>query len=190
MSWLKDKKLQVCVSISALCTSAASICCLMSEGSTPGSSSSLTMSWESLSVLSSAATSAQNFPDRSKTSFSFPSLSSARWRISSHRERRRRRRERTAGKRRGHQLQHDGREKKRWAQKWANWEIPFGLFLPLPSNLILKILSSVMIRRPLFVYFHLEFPLSSLHSHYLCTAKSFISTKRAEQKDRAQHRRL
>lgn len=82
-------------------TSAASICCLMSEGSTPGSSSSFTISWESRSVLSSAATSAQNFPDRSKTSFSFPSLSSARCRISSHRERRRRRRERTAGGERG-----------------------------------------------------------------------------------------
>lgn len=78
-------------------TSAASICCLISEGSTPGSSRSLTISWESRSVLSSAATSAQNFPARSWTSFSFPSLSSARCRISSHRERRRRRRERTAG---------------------------------------------------------------------------------------------
>ncbi|TNN50800.1 Ephrin type-B receptor 1 [Liparis tanakae] len=73
----------------------------MSEGSTPGSSSSLTMSWESRSVLSSAATSAQNFPARSKTSLSFPSRSSARCRISSHSERRRRRRVRTAGGERG-----------------------------------------------------------------------------------------
>lgn len=109
MAWFKDRKISCSVAESKkatqhiyepplhLLTSAASICCLMSEGSTPGSSSSLTISWESRSVLSSAATSAQNFPARSRTSFSLPSLSSARCRISSHRERRRRRRERTAG---------------------------------------------------------------------------------------------
>lgn len=99
-------------------TSAASICCLMSDGSTPGSSRSFTISWESRSVLSSAATSAQNFPARSKTSLSFPSLSSARCRISSHRERRRRRRERTAAwKQRSDIL-------KRFIQKrcWSDWE--------------------------------------------------------------------
>lgn len=89
-------------------TSAASICCLMSDGSTPGSSSSFTMSCESRSVLSSAATSDQNFPARSRTSFSLPSRSSARCRISSHRERRRRRRARTAAGGRGPAVTSDG----------------------------------------------------------------------------------
>lgn len=168
-------------SICALFTSAASICCLMSEGSTPGSSSSLTMSWESLSVLSSAATSAQNLPARSKTSVSFPSRSSARCRISSHRERRRRRRDRTAGRQTEHQHQHGGRGM-RGGRKTGKYLLVSFLYC---CPLILKTLVNENDKAS-FVYFLLESALSSSDSHYPCTLQSFIS---GQQEDGALHRR-